>query len=109
MRQISFEEAKRLMQEENALLLDVREEEEYRAGHASGAKLFPLSEITDENAALKLPDQKRPLLIYCRTGNRSRDAAQLLESYGYEQLFDLGGLSGWPFGIDLGDEESDEA
>lgn len=107
MRQISFEEAKRLIQEENALLLDVREEEEYRAGHASGAKLFPLSEITEKNAAFKLPNPKRPILIYCRTGNRSHTAAMLLESYGYEQLFDLGGLNGWPFGIDFGDEEAE--
>jgi rhodanese-related sulfurtransferase len=100
---MTFEQAGRFMKEHpDFTLLDVREEEEYLMEHADGAILFPLDLINRKSAAELLPDQDKPILLYCRTGRRSAEAASLLEQLGYTQLYDLGGLSGWPYGISYG-------
>ncbi len=101
-RKISFREAHELLQcEEKACFFDVREEEEYDAGHAEGAELFPLGEIDEESAAERIPDFDTPVLLYCRSGARSFQAALKLVSFGYARVYDLGGLNGWPYGIDF--------
>lgn len=100
-RKIDFQEAVRLLKEEkNAVLLDVREEDEYITGHAVDALLLPVDEITPQRAADLLPDREAPILVYCRSGRRSRRAAALLESFGYSRLYDLGSLIGWPYGLE---------
>ena len=100
-RKIDFQEAVRLLEEEkNAVLLDVREEDEYITGHAVDALLLPVDEITPQRAADLLPDREAPILVYCRSGRRSRRAAKLLDSFGYTQLYDLGSLIGWPYGLE---------
>ena len=100
-RKIDFQEAGRLLEEEkNAVLLDVREEDEYITGHAVDALLLPVDEITPQRAAAALPDREAPILVYCRSGRRSRWAAKLLDSFGYTQLYDLGSLIGWPYGLE---------
>ena len=98
-RKIDFREAGRILAEKkNAVLLDVREEDEYITGHAIDARLLPVDEITPRLAAETLPEKDAPILVYCRSGRRSRRAAALLESLGYTELYDLGSLIGWPYG-----------
>ena len=96
-KKINFAEAKRLLDTlPDAVLLDVREEEEYVTGHAVNARLLPLDEITAETAAAEIPDLQTPVLLYCRTGRRSAIAAEKLLRLGYRRLYDVGGLVGWP-------------
>lgn len=82
------------------ILLDVREEEEYITGHAIDALLFPVDDIDEASAQMLLPDRELPILIYCRSGRRSADAARKLESMGYTNLYDIGSLIGWPYGLE---------
>lgn len=99
-RKISFREAHELLEAEpDARFFDVREEEEYDAGHADGAELFPLGTIDEESAAERIPDFVTPVLLYCRSGARSISAAMKLVELGYTRVYDLGGLNGWPYGI----------
>ncbi len=100
-RKISFEEAEAILENEpNRLLFDVREEEEYNLGHAKGARLFPVGSITRETAAAQIPNVDTPVLVYCRSGQRSRLAAEKLLAFGYRRVYDLGSLAGWPYGIE---------
>lgn len=97
---ISFEAAKRILdQNPAALILDVREDAEYITGHADGAVLLPLDTIDAASAAAVIPTKDTPVFPYCRSGNRSRQAAQKLIELGYEQVYDLGSLVGWPYGM----------
>ena len=99
--QVSFKEAHRLLTEDkNILLLDVREEEEYITGHAIDAVLFTLADINEESAAETIPSKSTPVMVYCRSGARSHAAAKLLDKMGYETVYDLGGLIGWPYGLE---------
>ncbi|MBQ6274828.1 MAG: rhodanese-like domain-containing protein [Oscillospiraceae bacterium] len=100
-RRIGFEEAKALLDSEpEAVLLDVREEAEYITGHAADAVLLPVDELTDETALDAIPSLETPVLVYCRSGYRSNVAAHRLEEYGYERIYDLGSLIGWPYGLE---------
>ena len=100
-RRIGFEEAKALLDSEpEAVLLDVREEAEYIPGHAADAVLLPVDELTDETALDAIPSLETPVLVYCRSGYRSNVAAHRLEEYGYERIYDLGSLIGWPYGLE---------
>lgn len=102
-RKISFRKAHELLEKEPEIcFFDVREEEEYEAGHAVGAELFPLGTIDEESAAERIPDFDTPVLLYCRSGARSFQAALRLVEYGYRRVYDLGGLNGWPYGLDFG-------
>ena len=71
-------------------VVDVRDEEEYITGHLADAVLLPVDEISAETAAEALPDQSSPVLVYCKTGKRSRAAAEKLAALGYSELYDLG-------------------
>ena len=100
-RRIGFEEAPALLDSEpEAVLLDVREEAEYITGHAADAVLLPVDELTDETALDVIPSLETPVLVYCRSGYRSNVAAHRLEEYGYERIYDLGSLIGWPYGLE---------
>ena len=103
--QVTFEAAKQLIdQRKDLLFFDVREEEEYISGHAMGAHLFPVGQINAETAAERIGSLDVPILVYCRTGRRSRQAVAILEELGYQQLYDLGSLAGWPYGITYGQD-----
>ena len=80
-------------------LIDVREEPEYITGHAIDAELLPVDEITAESAEELIPDKNSPVMVYCRTGMRSARAAMILEELGYDEIYDMGGLVGWPYGL----------
>lgn len=96
----SHEEAKKLIEAHpDALILDVREEEEYYAGHIDGAELLTLDTINEETAGFVIPSKDTELLLYCKTGRRSMLAARILENLGYTKIWNLGGLLGWPYGL----------
>lgn len=100
-RKLNFEEAHAFLQgHPEAILVDVREEPEYITGHVADAQLLPVDEISAETAEELTPEKERPVLVYCRTGRRSREAAQKLERLGYTEVYDMGGLVGWPYGLE---------
>ena len=99
-RRIDFARAKALLDvRPEAVLLDVREEPEYITGHAVDAVLLPVDELTDETAMDAIPSRTTPVLVYCRSGYRSNIAAHRLADFGYETVYDIGGLVGWPYGL----------
>ena len=89
----------RLLDAGKAVAVDVREPDEFAVGHLPGAKLLPRGQVLSR-AAEVLPDKDAAWLIYCRTGRRSADAVQKLESLGYTDLHDLGGILSWPYEIE---------
>ncbi|QGU96854.1 rhodanese-like domain-containing protein [Clostridium bovifaecis] len=96
---ITPEEAKkRLDSKEEIILIDVRSKEEYESGHIEGAMLIPVDTIEIE-AEKKLKDKEVPIFVYCRSGNRSAIAANILASLEYKNVYDLGGINDWPYEI----------
>ena len=92
-------DAIRLLDAGRAVAVDVREPDEFAVGHIPGAKLLPLGSVL-ARAAEVLPEKDAAWLIYCRTGRRSADAVQKLDSLGYTNLYDLGGILSWPYEIE---------
>jgi phage shock protein E len=78
------------------LLVDVRTPSEYAEVHIPGSILLPLDQI-DRKAQSVLTDKDRNIVVYCRSGARSNQAAHLLVSMGYKQINDMGGIMSWPF------------
>ena len=96
---ITAEEAKKLMDsEEGCIILDVRTREEYDQGHIPGAILIPDTEI-EAKAADLLPDKDQLILVYCRSGRRSKLAAQSLADLGYTNIREFGGILDWPYEV----------
>ncbi len=96
-RQIDAEEAKRMMDEETEyIILDVRTEQEYNEGHIPGAILLPDYEVEDRAEEL-LPDKEQLILVYCRSGNRSKGASAALAKLGYTNVVEFGGIRSWPY------------
>ena len=94
-RQITQEEAKEMMKKNDGhVIVDVRRADEYAAGHIPGAILIPNEEIGTEKPA-QLPDLDQIILIYCRSGNRSKQAAQKLFDMGYTHIYEFGGIITW--------------
>lgn len=97
---LNFEKAHEMLEKrEGLVVLDVREEPEYLTGHAVDALLLPVDEINEEMAANVIPTKETPVMVYCRTGRRSAKAARKLEKLGYREVYDMGGLVGWPYGL----------
>lgn len=93
--QISMEEAAKMMEmEENYVILDVRTVEEYEDGHIPGAICVP-NETIGEDEIEELPDKEQVIMIYCRSGNRSKQAAKKLLEQGYTNLYEFGGIIDW--------------
>ena len=95
-RQVSAADAAALMESaSDYILLDVRTQAEYDQGHIPGAVCIPNETIgTEEIPAL--PDKDQLILIYCRSGNRSKQAAQKLAEQGYTNIVEFGGILSWP-------------
>ncbi len=87
----------------DALVVDVRTREEFNAGHIPGAVLFPYDEIDarKDDFARLTGRTERPIVLYCRSGNRSSIAARSLDKLGYTDIADFGGLGNWKGNIDL--------
>lgn len=96
-RKITPKEAQqRLANEKNIILLDVRTQEEYTERHIPGSLLLPLDQL-EQKASTVIPVRKAVIFVYCRSGRRSAIAAGLLVKLGYTAVFDLGGISDWPY------------
>lgn len=94
---ITAEEAKKLMDSESGyVILDVRTEQEYAESHIPGAILIPDYEIS-EKAESVLTDMDQLILVYCRSGRRSKNAAAQLEEMGYTRIREFGGILDWPY------------
>ena len=94
---ITAEEARQIMDsEEGYVILDVRTQEEYDQGHIPGAILIPNTEI-EARAEQELPDKDQLILVYCRSGRRSKLAADILVSLGYTDIREFGGIIDWPY------------
>lgn len=92
-------EAKLMLDSETDItLVDVREPYEYATGHIPNAKLLPLGDIA-ALAATELPDRNAKIMVYCRSGSRSRSAARQLLSMGYTDVIDIGGILDWPYEV----------
>lgn len=90
---VSMENGLKMFSEsENAVLLDVRRIDEYNAGHIPGSILLTNETITQENAEKILPSKTAKIFVYCRSGRRSKEAAQKLASYGYKNVIEIGGI-----------------
>ena len=97
--QISGAEAKALMDSESGyILIDARTQEEYDEGHIPGAILIPEYEIADR-AEKELPDKDQLILVYCRSGRRSKIAAEELVKLGYTNVKEFGGIIDWEYEI----------
>lgn len=99
--QITAQEAKEIMdkQETDYIILDVREQEEFDAGHIPGAMLIPYEQIA-EKAGEMLPDKEKQILVYCRSGRRSEIAAEALAELGYTNIKEFGGIIDWPYEVE---------
>lgn len=96
--QITPAEAKALMDsEKDYVILDVRTPEEFAAGHIAGAVLIPDYEIGDKAESV-LPDKDQLILVYCRSGRRSKNAASELVTLGYTNIKEFGGINDWEYG-----------
>ena len=84
----------KLNAQENFVLLDVRTQEEFDAGHIAGAILLPYDEI-NLRAATVLPDKEKEIVLYCRSGRRSAIAKKALVELGYKDVEDFGGINRW--------------
>lgn len=95
--QITQEEAKEMMDTQNVVILDVREQNEYDGGHIPGAVLLPVGSIDEAAAAEVIPDKDSTVLVYCRSGNRSKTASSKLAELGYTNIYEFGGINTWPY------------
>ena len=93
--QITQEEAKEMMEKDDGhVIVDVRREDEYAEGHIPGAILIP-NESIEYAQPEELPDYDQVILIYCRSGRRSKEAAQKLADMGYANVYEFGGIIDW--------------
>ncbi len=96
---ITAEEAKKIMDsQEGYVILDTRTQEEFEEGHIPGAILIPYDAIT-EKAETMLTDKNQLILVYCRSGRRSKLAAEDLVKLGYTNIKEFGGIIDWPYEI----------
>ena len=96
---ISQKEAKEMMDTRKVLVLDVREQSEYAGGHIPGAVLLPVGTIDEDTAAAVIPEKDTTVLVYCRSGSRSKRAAKALAGLGYTGIYEFGGIMSWPYDI----------
>ena len=97
---ITAEEAKQIMDsEEGYIILDVRTQEEYDEGHIPGAIVISHEEI-EEKAEEVLTDKDQLILVYCRSGRRSKIAAEALAELGYTNIKEFGGILDWPYEVE---------
>ena len=95
-RQINMDEAITMMEEESSyIILDVRTPEEFADKHIPGAINIPNESISTEEIP-ELPNKDQLILVYCRSGNRSKQASEKLVALGYTNIVEFGGINDWP-------------
>ena len=98
--QITPQDAKKIMDSgEEHIILDTREQDEFDEGHIPGAILIPYTEI-ENKAEEMLPDKDAQILVYCRSGRRSKIAAESLAKLGYTNVKEFGGIIDWPYEVE---------
>lgn len=98
--QVNAETAKELMDtEDDYVILDVRTQAEYDESHIPGAILIPHDTVATA-AEDALPDKGQLILVYCRSGNRSKQASQALVDLGYTNVVEFGGINSWPYEVE---------
>ena len=94
--QLHIDEAMKMIETTpNAILLDVREQEEYDKKHLKGAILLPLNDLKTADLSTILPDKDQPIFVYCWAGRRAEYAANDLAKFGYTKVYEIGGLLDW--------------
>ncbi len=97
--QISATQAKEIMEtQKDYIIIDARTEKEFNEGHIEGAVLIPEYEIA-QRAEKELPDKEALILVYCRSGRRSKIASAELAKLGYTNVYEFGGIIDWPYEI----------
>lgn len=91
---IDAKKAKEMMDSQEVVILDVRTVEEFNEGHIEHAINIPLADI--ESITL---DQEQTILVYCRSGSRSKQASAILAEKGYTKIYEFGGILDWPYGL----------
>ena len=98
--QITAEQAKKIMDsDEEHIILDTREQDEFNEGHIPNAILIPYTEI-ENKAEEMLSDKDKLILVYCRSGRRSKIAAEALSKLGYTNVKEFGGIIDWPYEVE---------
>ena len=98
--QITQKEAKKMMDTQEVIVLDVREQDEFDSGHIPGAVLLPVGTITKDTASAVILEPDSVVLVYCRNGNRSKTASQALADLGYTNIYEFGGINTWPYEVE---------
>ena len=98
--QITQEEAKKMIDTQDVIVLDVREQDEFDTGYITGAVLLPVGTITKDTAAAVIPQLDSIVLVYCRSGNRSKTASKALADLGYRNVYEFGGINTWPYEVE---------
>lgn len=94
---ISVDEVYQNLNNSEYHIIDVRRLYEYEQGHLENAILLPVAEI--DKIVDQIPDKKAKIIVYCRTGNRSHDAANRLIELGYTEVYDMDGIESWPYEV----------
>ncbi|NCC76508.1 MAG: rhodanese-like domain-containing protein [Clostridia bacterium] len=98
-KKVTADEALAILKDQpQAVLLDVRTEAEFAEGHIEGAQQLAVEELLDRTEELPT-DKSIPLVVYCRSGRRSALAAEQLAELGYTTIYDLGGITSWPYEV----------
>ena len=92
---IAYMDAKEQIINHGAIMVDVRTEAEYNERHIDGAVLLTLDTINEESAKNVVENKDTPIIVYCRSGNRSAQALLKLEELGYTEVYDLGSIDNW--------------
>ncbi|SCI38172.1 Thiosulfate sulfurtransferase PspE precursor [uncultured Blautia sp.] len=86
-----------MMDTQEVIILDVREQDEYDSSHIPGAVLLSVGTIDEDTAAEVIPETDSTVLVYCRSGNRSKTASSTLADLGYTNIYEFGGINTWPY------------
>lgn len=92
---ITYNDAKTLIDNNNAIILDVRTESEYNEEHIENAALFTLDTINENTAKDIIKSKDKYIIVYCKSGNRSKQAQQILNDLGYTNVYNLGSIYNW--------------
>jgi len=94
---IKVDEVYSLLEKDEIILIDVRTVQEYHSGHIDGAMSIPLDTL-NEISSLEIEKDSK-IVVYCRSGNRSKTALQTLIDMGYSDVYDMGGIESWPYDL----------
>lgn len=94
---IGAREARQMIEAGEAAVVDVRPAQLFAMAHIPGALSLPEGTFDEQDALRALPDKSAPVIVYCQVGVLSEMASARLDSYGYEQVLDMGGIVAWPY------------